>query len=48
LSAVGFGWDKAFGVVDAMGEIDDKAKGWVEIDVAGQIDPSWDAFELFN
>jgi len=28
--------------------MDGKTKAWVEIDNAGQIEPSWDAFELFN
>jgi hypothetical protein len=48
LSAVGLGWDRAFGVVDETGTMDGKTKAWVEIDNAGQIEPSWDAFELFN
>ena len=48
LSAVGLGWDRAFGVVNEQGEIDGNIHGWVEIDNAGQIEPSWDAFELFN
>lgn len=47
LSAVGFGWDRAFGVVNAQGSIDHETNGWVEIDNAGQIDPPWKAFELF-
>jgi hypothetical protein len=47
LSAVGLGWDRAFGVVDEMGEMDHKMKGWVEIDNAGRIVPSWEAFDLF-
>jgi len=48
LSAIGLGWDRGFGIVKKMGEIDDNAKGWVEIDNASGIDPSWEAFELFN
>jgi hypothetical protein len=48
LSAVGLGWVRAFGVVDEMGEMDHKAKGWVEIDNAGRIVPLWEAFDLFN
>ena len=48
LSAVGLGWDRAFGVVDETGKIDDTTKGWVEIDNAGAIEPFWEAFELFN
>jgi len=48
LSAVGLGWDVAFGSVNEMGRIDSKSKGWVEIDNAGQIEPVWEAFELFR
>ncbi|KAF7969009.1 hypothetical protein HWV62_20900 [Athelia sp. TMB] len=48
LSAVGLGWDRAFGEVDKMGNADDNTKGWVEIDNANNIDPSWEAFELFG
>jgi len=47
LSAIGLGWDRAFGEVDKMGNADGKVKGWVEIDNANIIDPSWEAFELF-
>jgi hypothetical protein len=42
------GWDRAFGVVDELGIMDENTKAWVEIDNAGQIDPTWEAFELFN
>lgn len=48
LSAVGLGWDRAFGSVNEMGEMDRKMRGWVEIDNAGQIEPMWEAFELFS
>lgn len=30
-----------------MGNIDEKAKGWIEIDNASNIDPVWEAFELW-
>jgi hypothetical protein len=47
LAAVGLGWDRAFGKVDAMGLVDQEGKRWVEIDEQGQIRPVWHAFELF-
>jgi len=47
LSAIGLGWDKAFGTVDDMGAMDDKHKRWVEIDQRGSIVPVWLPFELF-
>ncbi|RDB29466.1 hypothetical protein Hypma_016066 [Hypsizygus marmoreus] len=47
LSAVGLGWDRAFGAVDDMGYVDEKRKRWVEIDQKGQIVPVWEPFELF-
>jgi len=47
LAAVGLGWDRAFGKVDAMGSVDQKGKHWVEIDEKGQVRPVWHAFELF-
>ena len=46
LSALGFGWNGAFG--DLAAEIDDKVKRWVEIDNAGSLIPQWEAFELFE
>jgi len=48
LSAVGLGWARAFGAVNEMGDIDEKGKGWVEIDNRDQVVPIWQAFELFN
>ena len=48
LSAVGLGWERAFGSVDDMGEMEKDTKGWVEIDNAGNIAPVWEAFQLFN
>lgn len=45
--AVGLGWDKAFGKVDEMGSIDERHKGWIEIEEKGRIVPVWTAFELF-
>lgn len=47
MAAVGLGWDKAFGKVDEMGYIDEKRKGWVEIEEKGRVVPVWTAFELF-
>lgn len=46
LSALGFGWDEAFGSI--VTHIDDAAKRWVEIDNAGSLVPQWEAFELFE
>ena len=54
LSAVGLGWDLAFGFDNPddddpsrNGEINEQRKRWVEIDNAGTVDPEWEAFELF-
>jgi hypothetical protein len=47
LAAVGLGWDRAFGNVDTMGNVDEEGKHWVEIDENGQFRPVWHAFELF-
>ncbi|KAL0575811.1 hypothetical protein V5O48_006165 [Marasmius crinis-equi] len=47
LSAVGFGWNGAFGEVDDMGEIDQERKRWVEIDEKSAITPTWEAYDLF-
>ena len=46
LSALGFGWDGAFGNLTT--EIDNAAKRWVEIDNAGSLVPQWEAFEQFQ
>ncbi|KAF9654102.1 hypothetical protein BDM02DRAFT_3133580 [Thelephora ganbajun] len=46
LSALGFGWDGAFGSLAA--EIDNTVKRWVEIDNAGGLVPQWEPFELFE
>jgi hypothetical protein len=32
MSAVGLGWERAFGKVEKAGDIDQEQKGWVEID----------------
>jgi hypothetical protein len=45
LSALGFGWEGAFGNLPT--KLDDKAKQWVEIDNAGGLAPEWEPFELF-
>ncbi|ESK96166.1 hypothetical protein Moror_7307 [Moniliophthora roreri MCA 2997] len=47
LSAVGLGWDAAFGQVDQMGEPDKEQRRWVEIDEKGSIIPEWSGFDLF-
>jgi hypothetical protein len=47
MSAVGLGWDRAFGVVNDMGAIDEKGKRWVEIDNRDAVTPIWRAFQLF-
>jgi len=46
LSALGFGWNGAFGNLAT--EIDDEAKRWVEIDNAGSLMPQWEPFEMFR
>jgi hypothetical protein len=47
LSAIGLGWERAFGPMDVSGNIVEKAKGWVEIDNKNQVSPEWQAFQLF-
>jgi hypothetical protein len=47
LSAIGLGWEKAFGPMDVSGNIVENAKGWVEIDNKNQVSPEWEAFRLF-
>ena len=47
LAAIGMGWDKAFGNVNNMGEIDQANKRWVDVDLKGTEIPVWQAFELF-
>jgi len=46
LSALGFGWDGAFGSL--VTEVDNAAKRWVEIDNAGSLVPQWEPFESFE
>jgi hypothetical protein len=46
LSALGFGWNGAFGNLAT--EIDNESKRWVEIDNAGSLIPQWEPFELFE
>ncbi|KAF9486409.1 hypothetical protein BDN70DRAFT_869942 [Pholiota conissans] len=48
LSPIGLGWDRAFGKVNAMGEIDAQSKRWVDVDEKGLVVPVWQAFQLFN
>jgi hypothetical protein len=45
LSALGFGWDGAFG--SPVNEVNEKTKRWVEIDNAGSLIPQWEPFEMF-
>jgi len=40
-------WEKAFGDVNDMGDIDEKGKRWVDIDQKGSVVPVWRPFELF-
>ncbi|KAA1471440.1 hypothetical protein DENSPDRAFT_837431 [Dentipellis sp. KUC8613] len=50
LSAVGLGWDRAFGFgfkKHDEGDIDEEHKRWIEVDEAGVVDPVWQAFEMF-
>ena len=47
LSALGLGWERGFGQVDAMGKVDDDHKRWVEVDQKGLVVPVWAPFELF-
>ncbi|KAI0050607.1 hypothetical protein FA95DRAFT_1536124 [Auriscalpium vulgare] len=51
LSAVGLGWDRAFGYGfddNTKGDIDRAHMRWVEIDEKGAIEPAWDAYRMFN
>ncbi|KII93291.1 hypothetical protein PLICRDRAFT_26569 [Plicaturopsis crispa FD-325 SS-3] len=48
ISAVGLGWETAFGHVKDSGEVDEEGKGWVEIDNRDTVQPVWQPFELFN
>ncbi|KXN90091.1 hypothetical protein AN958_05096 [Leucoagaricus sp. SymC.cos] len=47
IMAVGLGWDRAFGRVNAMGDLDETQNGWVELEEKGRVVPVWTAFELF-
>ncbi|KAF9566929.1 hypothetical protein CPC08DRAFT_814462 [Agrocybe pediades] len=47
LAAVGLGWEKAFGDVNDMGDLDEKGKRWVDVDERGRIIPVWRPFEMF-
>ncbi|KAF9257092.1 hypothetical protein L218DRAFT_965661 [Marasmius fiardii PR-910] len=48
ISAVGFGWEGAFGQVNEMGDLDHEGKRWVEIDEKSSIVPLWRAYNLFD
>ncbi|THV06043.1 hypothetical protein K435DRAFT_773532 [Dendrothele bispora CBS 962.96] len=47
LSAAALGWDRAFGDVDKMGNIDENGRRWVEIDEHGAIVPVWVPVNMF-
>lgn len=47
-AAIGLGWERAFGKVNSMGQMEKERKGWIEIDEKGQVVPEWGAFALFN
>ncbi|KAL6309448.1 hypothetical protein BKA93DRAFT_357908 [Sparassis latifolia] len=51
ISALGLGWERAFGFDDggdySMGAINEQRKRWVEIDNKDAVSPEWRAFDLF-
>ncbi|KAJ7897235.1 hypothetical protein B0H14DRAFT_397637 [Mycena olivaceomarginata] len=47
LSAVGLGWTRAFGTVDAMGEIEKDTRRWVDVDLKGRVVPVWEPFKVY-
>ncbi|TFK68260.1 hypothetical protein BDN72DRAFT_798009 [Pluteus cervinus] len=47
VSAMGLGWDIAFGGVNTMGDWNNTGRGWIDVDLNGRVIPSWEAFELF-
>jgi hypothetical protein len=59
IAAVGFGWDRAFGfegtsynpnsnsAEEGQVTVNDKRKGWIDVDDKGNIAPVWRAFEMF-
>jgi hypothetical protein len=48
MSAVGLGWDSAFGDMSDRGAIDIATAGWLDVDQKGSIVPEWEAYEMFN
>ncbi|KAK7040150.1 hypothetical protein VNI00_009956 [Paramarasmius palmivorus] len=44
LSAIGLGWEAAFGELEEMGFINKEHRRWVEIDEAGSIIPEWSRY----
>lgn len=50
-SAIGLGWDRAFGFGDGkdhkQGDIDNVHKRWVDLDNRGLVSPVWTAFDVF-
>ncbi|GJE89491.1 hypothetical protein PsYK624_055920 [Phanerochaete sordida] len=52
LSAVGLGWERAFGFGHdddpSDGSINDAKKRWIDLDNRGTVAPSWTSFEVFS
>jgi hypothetical protein len=48
LTPIGLGWERAFGKVNEMGDLDAQGKRWIDVDEKGLIVPVWQAFQLFN
>jgi hypothetical protein len=44
-AALGFGWDKAFGAISELGDIDQTNAAWVDVDQKGQVVPAWKGFD---
>ncbi|KAK7063923.1 hypothetical protein R3P38DRAFT_2675261 [Favolaschia claudopus] len=47
LSAVALGWQRAFGTVDGMGEIEKGTRRWMDVDLKGRVVPVWEAFQVY-
>jgi len=47
LSAVALGWKRSFGVVDKMGEIEQEARRWMDVDLKGRVVPVWEPVQLY-
>ena len=52
VSAIGLGWERAFGYDDGEnhddGNINDERKRWIDLDNRGIVSPMWQAFEVFQ